>query len=81
MKLQRISEFQHSFSFLSTAENIDAFYARFLESDLGKIHLAIPWESLVKNLNQNIKIRLCVYPKSSCLFTRNDFIHLTVGNN
>ena len=47
MKLQRISEFQHSFSFLSATENFDAFYARFLESDLGKIHQALPWDSLV----------------------------------
>ncbi|PQV44172.1 transposase-like protein DUF772 [Jejuia pallidilutea] len=50
MKLQRINDFQHSFSFLSSAENLDAFYARFLESDLGKIHSAIPWRSLVNNL-------------------------------
>ena len=48
MKLQRISEFQHEFSFLSAIENFEAFYARFLQSDLGKIHQAIPWESLVK---------------------------------
>ena len=47
MKLQRISEFQHEFSFLSSTENFDAYYARFLESDLGKIYLAIPWQFLV----------------------------------
>lgn len=47
MKLQRISEFQHSFSFLSVTENFDTFYTRFLESDLGKIHQAIPWDLLV----------------------------------
>ena len=47
MKLQRISEFQHEFSFLSATENFDAYYARFLQSDLGKIYTAIPWESLV----------------------------------
>ncbi|WP_045372105.1 transposase, partial [Jejuia pallidilutea] len=46
-KLQRISEFQHEFSFLSATENFDAYYARFLQSDLGKIYTAIPWESLV----------------------------------
>ena len=55
MNLQRISEFQHSFSFLSATENLDAFYTRFLESDLGKIHLAIPWESLVENINVSEK--------------------------
>ncbi len=51
MKLQRISEFQHKFSFLSTQENFDAFYIRFLQSDLGKIYVAIPWDSLVERLN------------------------------
>ncbi len=47
MKLRRISEFQHKFSFLSSSENFDLYYARFLESDLGKIYLAIPWSDLV----------------------------------
>ena len=51
MKIQRISEFQHQFSFLSATENSDAFYARFLESDLGKIYQAIPWEALVDALD------------------------------
>ena len=49
MKLQRISDFQHHFSFLSTSENLAAFHSRFLESDLGKIHQAIPWASLVES--------------------------------
>ena len=48
MKLQRISDFQHEFSFLSSSENFDAYYSRFLDSDLGKIYLGIPWDSLVK---------------------------------
>ena len=48
LKIQRISEFQHQFSFLSTAENLDVFFKRFLESDLGKIYSAIPWDELVK---------------------------------
>jgi len=47
MKIQRISDFQHELSFLSATENFNAFYARFLTSDLGKIHQAIPWDSLV----------------------------------
>ncbi|MDD7885361.1 hypothetical protein [Flavivirga sp. 57AJ16] len=50
MVLLRISEFQHSFSFLSATESFDAYYARFLQSDLGKIHLAIPWKSLVEKM-------------------------------
>jgi len=49
MKLQRISDFQHRFSFLSSTENLALYYSRFLESDLGKIHQAIPWDSLVKS--------------------------------
>ncbi len=49
MKLRRISDFQHKFSFLSATENLEAFHTRFLESDLGKNYKAIPWNSLVKN--------------------------------
>jgi len=57
MKIQRISEFQHEFSLLSSTENFNAYYTRFLKSDLGKIYLAIPWESLVKNLKISEKAR------------------------
>jgi hypothetical protein len=46
-KIRRIHDFQHSFTFSSQTEEFDAFYARFLESDLGKIHSAIPWDELV----------------------------------
>ncbi len=46
-KIQRISNFQHRFSFSSPIEQFDSFYQRFLQSDLGKIYLAIPWEELV----------------------------------
>ena len=49
LKLQRISQLQYSFSFLSCSDQFEAFYARFLESDLGKIHQAIPWDDLVKD--------------------------------
>ncbi|MCX2682190.1 transposase [Galbibacter sp. EGI 63066] len=48
MKLQRISELQHSFSFLSPTEELTAYQERFFESDLGKIYQAIPWEAMVK---------------------------------
>ena len=51
MKIQRISEFQHEFSFLSSTQNRDAYYARFLESDLGKIHSAMPWKELISVFN------------------------------
>ena len=51
LKIQRISGLQHEFSFLSSTEQLDAFYSRFLESDLGKIHTAIPWNALVTEFN------------------------------
>lgn len=47
MKIQRISELQHTFSFSSSTENISAFGERFLDSELGKIYTAIPWSALV----------------------------------
>jgi len=47
MKLQRISELQHEFSFLSSTEHLAQLKARFFQSDLGKIYSAIPWDNLV----------------------------------
>ena len=57
IKIQRISEFQHSFSFLSSSSQFDAFYNRFLASDLGNIYSAIPWTDLVKEfgIKESIK--------------------------
>ena len=46
-KIRRIRDFQHSFSFSSQEEQFDTFYARFLDSDLGKIYIAVPWDDLV----------------------------------
>lgn len=46
-KIQRIHDFQHSFSFSSQQEQFGTFYDRFLESDLGKIYRAVPWDDLV----------------------------------
>lgn len=46
-KIRRIHDFQHSFSFSSQQEQFDVFHDRFLESDLGKIHRAVPWEDLI----------------------------------
>ena len=48
LKLQRISDLQYQFSFFSSSEQFSAFYQRFLQSDLGKIYSAIPWDDLVK---------------------------------
>lgn len=49
LKVQRISEFQHTFLFSNHTERFEEFYDRFLLSDLGKIHQAIPWDSLVSS--------------------------------
>ena len=49
-KVRRIRDFQHSFSFTSQQEQFGAFFDRFLESDLGKIYGAVPWEDMVTAL-------------------------------
>lgn len=63
LKLQRISELQYSFSFLSCSDQFEAFYDRFLESDLGKIHQAIPWDDLIKGfgIKESIKGPDCYF--------------------
>lgn len=48
-KIQRISDFQHEFSFSSQQEQFSIFFSRFLQGNLGKIYMAIPWDSLVKS--------------------------------
>ena len=53
LKLQRISDLQYQFSFLSSSDQFAAFYARFLQGDLGKIYSAIPWDDLVKQFKIN----------------------------
>jgi len=47
-KIQRISNLQYEFSFFNAQENFDLFYSRFLQSDLGKIYTAIPFDDLVQ---------------------------------
>jgi len=48
-KIQRISDFQHELSFFNVQDNFDIYYQRFLSSDLGKIHTAIPFDTLIKS--------------------------------
>ncbi len=50
-KIRKISQFQHTFHFQSPEENFNNIYAQFLESNLGKIYYAIPWQELVKSFN------------------------------
>ena len=46
-KIRRISDFQQELSFFNTQENFDIYYQKFLSSDLGKIHTAIPFDNLI----------------------------------
>ena len=50
IKVQRISGFQGYFNFNSPQEHFSRYYQRFEQSDLGKIHRAVPWDELVKAL-------------------------------
>jgi hypothetical protein len=48
-KIQRITGLQYKFSLFNLSEDFDTYYNRFLESDLGKIYLGIPWNDLVES--------------------------------
>lgn len=50
MKVQRIFGFQSTLAIISPQEQFHSYYQRFEQSDLGKIHRAIPWDDLVKVL-------------------------------
>lgn len=47
MKIRRISRFQRQINFNTPNEQFDLYFARFKQSDLGKIHSSIPWDELV----------------------------------
>ena len=49
-KIRRIRDFQHTFSFSSQQEQFNAFYDRFLGSELGQIYRAVPWDDMVTAL-------------------------------
>jgi len=63
-KIRKISQFQHTFQFKSSEENYSSIYAQFMESNLGKIYQAIPWQELVKSF----KIRASA-KGPDCIFT------------
>ncbi len=48
-KIQRISGLQYEFSLFNLTEDFDTYYNRFLQSDLGKIYLGIPWGQMVES--------------------------------
>jgi|LGVE01.1.fsa_nt_gb hypothetical protein len=50
-KIQRITSLQYNFSLFNPSEGLDSYYNRFLQSDLGKIYLGIPWKELSKSFN------------------------------
>jgi hypothetical protein len=50
-KLRRIFESSPEISFISPQKEFSLYWNRFLESELGKIYQAIPWEKLTKSLN------------------------------
>ena len=50
IKIRRISEFQHILNFKSPEENFNNVFSRFLDSNLGKIYQAIPWQELADEL-------------------------------
>ena len=50
MKVRRISQFQGQISFPSFDELYEEYLSGFMQTDLGKIYRAIPWEALVQAL-------------------------------
>jgi hypothetical protein len=50
-KLQRIFESTPEIAFISPQREFPLYWSSFLESELGKIYLSIPWKELIKSLN------------------------------
>ncbi|MCK5171197.1 MAG: transposase [Bacteroidales bacterium] len=63
VKIQKISQFQHTFQFKSPEENFSSIYARFTKSNLGKIYCAILWNDLVNefDLKESAKGPDCLF--------------------
>ena len=49
-KLQRIFKSTSEISFISPQKEFSLYWTSFLESELGKIYQALPWEKLIKSL-------------------------------
>lgn len=73
IKIQKISQFQHTLLLQSPEENFNSVYARFLDSNLGKIYQAIPWKDLVKEFNLKE-----VKKGPNCLFSPNGKLGLMI---
>lgn len=50
-KIQRLTELQYQLPVFSTIDNFDLFYQGFLQTDLGKIYLGLPFKSLSETFN------------------------------
>lgn len=75
-KIQRISQFQHSFQFFNPTEQYSIVYSNFLDSNLGKIHQGIPWDGLVTSfsLKESPKGPSCIFSpkgKLALMFLKN----------
>ncbi len=76
MKIRRFSQFQTRISFPNIDRSLDGYHTSFLRSDLGKIHLAIPWDKLVKSfgLKNHAKGPDCIFSsrgKVALMFLKN----------
>jgi len=62
-KLQRIFESTPEISFISPQTEFKLYWISFLESELGKIYQAIPWEGLIRSmkLRENRKGRFALF--------------------
>ena len=63
IKLQSIPHLQASLPLFSVEDNFNLLYNRFLDTDLGKIFIAIPWEELIRSfkLKENKKGPDCIF--------------------
>ena len=63
IKLQSIPNFQASIPLFSVEDNYNLLYDQFLETDLGKIFIAIPWDELIRSfkLKENKKGPDCIF--------------------
>ncbi len=48
-KIQRITSLQYKISLFNPSEDFDRYYHFFLQTDLGKIYLGIPWKELFQS--------------------------------
>jgi len=57
MKVRRISQFQKQISFPNFDDSYSKYLSSFMNTDLGMIHSAIPWETLVQTLGLQERVK------------------------